>query len=210
MTIPSPQLQVRGHPVRFRPSRLRRAPYRPVLERPSLLLESALAHLGVPQPFAERKSIQLCHSNPPQVACFFQNSQFPSIFENSQRLTGCRRGIGATCMGWQAGCLQNQRSGHCRLACGGRKVPQPGARAAPFGACSQVPPLSSRDVITRRTLPPAGRDQPPRKGHTSIGPAPRRPSPASCLHTACPPPLRPAPAAALPPPVPNRSALVPT
>ena len=39
--------------------------------------------LGVPQVFAERKFIQLCHSNPPQVACFLQNSQFPSIFENS-------------------------------------------------------------------------------------------------------------------------------
>ena len=103
-------------------------------------------------------------------------------------------------MGWQAGCLQNQRSRHCRLACGGRRVSQPGARAAPFGACGQVPPLSSREVTTRRTPPPAGRDQPPGKGHTSIGPAPRRPSPASCLHTARPPPLRPAPAATRPAP----------
>lgn len=108
--------------------------------------------------------------------------------------------IRATCKGWQAGCPQNQGSCHCRLACGGRSAPPPGARSAPFGACSQVPPLSSREVTTRRTPPPAGRDKPPGKGHTPIGPAPWCPSPASCLHTARPPHLRPAPAATRPAP----------
>lgn len=48
--------------------------------------------------------------------------------------------------------------------------------------------------------PPAGRDKPPGKGHTPIGPAPWCPSPASCLHTARPPHLRPAPAATRPAP----------
>lgn len=126
--------------------------------------------------FAKRKSIQLCHSNLPQVACFLQNSQFPSVFR-----------IRATCKGWQAGCPQNQGSCHCRLACGGRSAPPPGARSAPFGACSQVPPLSSREVTTRRT--PTARFQPVRtlSGRSRLrGDVRRRRTCRPCFSSSCP------------------------